>query len=273
MATELANLVGAAPETLDTIEELATAFQENEDVVETLNQAIGNKADKTDLEAFATKEYVDEKLPSTTDTPRLVTYTFPIVATEEGQTVFTIGLESFNPFMDTVMVQDGRTMLFPNVDFTIVDNTVVLTEGWNIGDTGGIYIFKIEMYYPLTNITITTPPTKTAYYQNEYFDVTGMVVTATHADGTTKEITNYSYTPNGKLTSIGTNVITISYSENGVTKTCELNIEVLFDETILQDFTYVNNGDGTYSLTGWKGTKNGVSSTEIVIPDSDAIIW
>jgi len=35
--TELANLVGTAPETLDTIEELATAFQENEDIIETLD--------------------------------------------------------------------------------------------------------------------------------------------------------------------------------------------------------------------------------------------
>jgi hypothetical protein len=52
VATELANLVGTAPETLDTIEELATAFQENEDVVETLNNAIANKADKTDLETY-----------------------------------------------------------------------------------------------------------------------------------------------------------------------------------------------------------------------------
>jgi hypothetical protein len=222
---------------------------------------------------YATEKYVDEKLAGGGSFPKLVTYTFPITATEEGQTVFVIDLESFNPFMDTVMVQDGRTMLFPNTDFTVIDNTVVLAEGWNVGDTGGIYVFKIEMYYPLTNITITTPPTKTTYYKDEYFDVTGMVVTATCTDGTIKEITNYSYTPNGKLTSIGTNVITISYSENGVTKTCELNIEVLFDETILQDFTYVNNGDGTYSLTGWKGTKNGVSSTEIVIPDTDAIIW
>ncbi len=221
---------------------------------------------------LATEKYVDEKL-SATGIPRLVTHTFPITATEEGQTVFPIDLDSFNSFTDTVMVQDGRTMLFPNVDFTVVGNTVVLTEGWSIDDTGGIYVFRIEMYYPLTNITITTPPAKTTYYQNEYFDVTGMVVTATYMDGTTKEITNYSYTPNGKLTSIGTNVITISYSENGITKTYELNIEVLFDETILQDFTYVNNGDDTYSLTGWKGTKNGVSSTEIVIPDSDAIIW
>ena len=48
---KVANLVGSAPETLDTIGELATALQENEDVVEVLNQAIMVKADKT---------YVDE---------------------------------------------------------------------------------------------------------------------------------------------------------------------------------------------------------------------
>lgn len=97
---------------------------------------------------LATEEYVDEKL-SATGIPRLVTHAFPITATKDGQTVFTINLESFNSSTDTVMVQDGRTMLFPNVDFTVVGNTVVLTEGWNVGDTGGIYVFKIEMYYPL----------------------------------------------------------------------------------------------------------------------------
>jgi hypothetical protein len=113
----------------------------------TMNRLVIKKieADKTDLEAFATEEYVDEKL-STIGIPKLVTHTFPITATEEGQTVFPIELESFNSSTDTVMVQDGRTMLFPNVDFTVVDNTVVLTEGWSVGDTGGIYVFKIEMY-------------------------------------------------------------------------------------------------------------------------------
>lgn len=48
---KVADLVGSAPETLDTIGELATALQENEEVVEVLNQAITVKADKT---------YVDE---------------------------------------------------------------------------------------------------------------------------------------------------------------------------------------------------------------------
>ena len=48
---KVADLVGSAPETLDTIGELATALQENEEIVEVLNQAITVKADKT---------YVDE---------------------------------------------------------------------------------------------------------------------------------------------------------------------------------------------------------------------
>lgn len=43
---EVANLVGAAPETLDTLEELAAAIKNNDDVVEVLNEAIGNKAAK-----------------------------------------------------------------------------------------------------------------------------------------------------------------------------------------------------------------------------------
>ena len=41
--TEIANLVNSAPETLDTLGELAIAMQENEDVVEILNDAIATK--------------------------------------------------------------------------------------------------------------------------------------------------------------------------------------------------------------------------------------
>lgn len=42
---EIAKLVNSAPETLDTLGELATAFQDNEDVVDALNEAITNKSD------------------------------------------------------------------------------------------------------------------------------------------------------------------------------------------------------------------------------------
>ena len=43
--TKVADLVGSAPETMNTLEELATAMENNSEVVEVLDQAITNKAD------------------------------------------------------------------------------------------------------------------------------------------------------------------------------------------------------------------------------------
>lgn len=47
--SEIAALIDSAPETRDTLAELAKAIQDNETVVDALNSAIGNKADKTEL--------------------------------------------------------------------------------------------------------------------------------------------------------------------------------------------------------------------------------
>lgn len=46
---------------------------------------------------------------------------------------------------------------------------------------------------------------------------------------------------------------------------------VKFDETPV-DFEYTKNSDGTYTLTAWKGTLNGVASTELVVPDDQRIV-
>ena len=53
--TKIANLVGTAPDTLDTLEEVAKAIDENEDVVTALNSAIGTKANQSDLDSLTTK--------------------------------------------------------------------------------------------------------------------------------------------------------------------------------------------------------------------------
>lgn len=53
--TKIADLVNSAPETLDTLGELATALHENEAIVDALNDAIGNKANKTDVEDLYNK--------------------------------------------------------------------------------------------------------------------------------------------------------------------------------------------------------------------------
>lgn len=53
--TSIANLVNSAPETLNTLGELATAFQENKEVVDVLDEAITTKADADYVEALYQK--------------------------------------------------------------------------------------------------------------------------------------------------------------------------------------------------------------------------
>lgn len=49
--TKISNLINGAPETLDTLKELADVVTENSDLMDTLNSAIGTKADESDLTA------------------------------------------------------------------------------------------------------------------------------------------------------------------------------------------------------------------------------
>jgi erythromycin esterase-like protein len=57
---EVAALVNSAPETLDTIGELAAAFKENQDMVATLDAAITTKVSKEELQN--TKEELENQI-------------------------------------------------------------------------------------------------------------------------------------------------------------------------------------------------------------------
>ena len=91
-----------------------------------------------------TKEFVEEQLAIVMETgvSKLQIYPISCTATVDNQTVFNIDLESFDKETDTVLVQSGRTMLFPSQDFTINENTVVLNEGVPKDRVIGIYVFK-----------------------------------------------------------------------------------------------------------------------------------
>ena len=78
----------------------------------------------------------------------------------------------------------------------------------------------------LVSIEITTQPTKTYYATGDSFDSTSMVVKATYDTGTTKEVTGFTATP-ATFSTAGTNTVTISYSENGITKTDTLTVNVV----------------------------------------------
>lgn len=56
----ITEIVGSAPETLDTLAELAEGLVANKAVVEVLNDAIVDKVNRTELNEYATQEYVNE---------------------------------------------------------------------------------------------------------------------------------------------------------------------------------------------------------------------
>lgn len=53
----VAGLAGSAPDTLNTLEKLAAAFNANEDVVDVLDQAVTNKVDKVSGKGLSTNDY------------------------------------------------------------------------------------------------------------------------------------------------------------------------------------------------------------------------
>ncbi len=96
----------------------------------------------------------------------------------------------------------------------------------------------------LTKIEITNTPTRTTYSAGEKFDKTGMKITAKYSDGSSKEVTDYTYTPNGVL-KISDKEIVISYTEGSVTKTVEQKITVVQGTTNNKENTENNTKDNT----------------------------
>ena len=77
----------------------------------------------------------------------------------------------------------------------------------------------------LTDIEITTQPTKITYTAGEQFSADGMVVTAKYSDNSNEVVTDYTITPAEALTK-DNNKVTVSYTKGDVTKTATQNITV-----------------------------------------------
>lgn len=99
-----------------------------------------------------------------------------------------------------------------NVSYT--ENNITVTTSYNI-----------TVIKQLASISITNPPNKIDYVVGDLFDATGMIVTGTYTDGSTSEITSYTYIPTVALTSTDT-TITINYTEDSISKSATQLITV-----------------------------------------------
>lgn len=81
----------------------------------------------------------------------------------------------------------------------------------------------------LTSIAVSGD-VRTEYSVGDLFDPSGVIVTATYDDSSTKEVTNYTYNPTGTLY-VENTAIVFSYTEGSVTKTTSLGITVVGGQT------------------------------------------
>lgn len=117
----------------------------------------------------------------------------------------------------------------------------------------------------LTGIEVTAPPVMTTYYiGNSVFSSSGIVVTATYSDNSTRVVSTscgfIGDVSGWDASSAGTKIITVSYTEGGVTQTSQFTIEVIFRE--LRDIRiYIEpscvGGYNAFLIRVWAGYTDG----------------
>ena len=79
----------------------------------------------------------------------------------------------------------------------------------------------------LSNIVITSPPAKTEYCLNTALDTTGLLVNAVFSNGISRTVTGGYKVSALDASTPGTKTITVSYTDNGVTRTAAFYVKVV----------------------------------------------
>lgn len=113
----------------------------------------------------------------------------------------------------------GKSYYTPYAVFTPYDKQAQYAICSPIVDSDGTIYFKNDSGYLMAfgrsveKIEVTTMPQKTQYAAGETFDKTGMVVTATLSDGSTRDVTDMVSAPAGTLAD-GTTEITLQFGRD-----------------------------------------------------------
>lgn len=198
------------------------------------------------------------------------------ITTQPNKTAYDIG-EVFNPegMIATITYDDGHTKEVTNYTCPTTPLVKGATSVPVYYVESGVSIstnVNISIIVRCTGISISKYPNDLEYVEGQIFNPTGIIIAASYNDETVKAVTSYTYdtTP---LT-VGTNSVAITYVEDGKSFKAYVPVTVLDEldpDAILQDFDYVTNEDGTYTITGWKGTTNGMPGTECIVANNELI--
>jgi hypothetical protein len=111
-------------------------------------------------------------------------------------------------------------------DGTIIyEDTTSLTWSYTENGVTQTAVTALTVQRVLQSIAVTTQPTTTTYKSGDTIDATGMVVTATY-HRTTAVVSGYTIAPTTAGATEGTQTETVTYTENGVTKTAVFYVTI-----------------------------------------------
>lgn len=185
------------------------------------------------------------------------------IETPPTKTAYLAG-ETFNPAgMKIIASYTVDNIPFSESDVTgsctfspspLVDGTTNVVVSYTDGNGVTVTASQPVTVTPVVvSITATTLPTKASYEYGDTLDTTGLVITATYSDGQTAAV-SASCSPTA-LNIVGSQNITATYSENGITVTTTFQVTV---------------NRKTITVPTWKGslTYNGNQQSA-----NDASLW
>lgn len=152
------------------------------------------------------------------------------ILTPPSKTTYTAG-ETFDPAGMVVQAtySNGATLQATGYTYSpstaLTDGTTEVTIVYTEGGVSASATQAVTVVHRLESIAVTTQPSKTVYEYGDSFASAGMVVRASYSDGATANVTGFSCSPL-TLSTVGTQTVTVSYTERSVTKTTTLSVTV-----------------------------------------------
>ena len=155
--TEIAKLINSAPETLDTLGEIATAISENENVVEALNAAIATKANDADVVKLSGDQTINGTKTFTSVIEGSISGNSKHAEQADGLTTGrTIGISGAvngqNTYFDGT---ENISILTTSIDVSTANRGVLATTYGGTGSSQGV--FSILATDPFTSVEEDKP--------------------------------------------------------------------------------------------------------------------
>ena len=176
-----------------------------------------------------------------------------IITKAPTKTTYTAG-DVFNPAgMEVQAKYTNGTVIIATVPITgyaflpatgLVDGTTAVTIQYTEGGITKTASQAVTVIHRLESISVTTNPNVTTYEYQENLNTAGMVVTAAYSDGSTAAVSGWSCSPTA-LNTVGTQAITVTYTEREYTRTTTFNVTVE-----RQTISAVPSQSGTLTYTG-----------------------